>query len=1250
MRLRRKILLGLLGVVVLTPTAMLWWLATTERGLAFLAARLGQFGAMTITASEASGTLTDGFRLGSLRVQHRLVDIRIESAAGRIELLPLLLRRHVVVSELDINQLEIQLVRNTEQRPSREPRFLPSTLRIDAGQLRVDEFGLTLANGRRIEFSGISASGTVLPRQIRVNSAAVDLNGMHMSTQGGRVLAARPIGLEGGVDWQWQPQGQPLWSASARLDGDLDRLPVTLELATPFIAQVKGAALTLTDGWRIEGDADVRELDLQDFGAGGALGLISGQVQATLDRDGFTAKGPVTLPALNAGPLQVDVDGAWNDRRLTLRSARALHQPSGSRATASGTVDFIPGGPRLALAGSWTPLQWPLASSEPAFTSPQGTFRMDGMRPWQVQAEAQIAALGLEPMPARARGVLGTEAVTISEGELQLLGGEARFTGEARWQPAEHWQVQGHMSRLDPAQLRDDLPGRLNFDFRAQGAPFANSSLDVTLANLAGTLRGQPAHGAGRIMLASGSKDWQFRDLNLELGRTQLQLDGVFGSSSDLNFALDAEDLSLFKADARGRLSARGRYAGSRDQPVLLFKARGNDFLWNDISAESLDADLDIDTRDNGRARGRLNLTDVKRGVRTLNRVVMVLGGDGDKQRVTLDVDAAPLRTAASATGNMRDGLWYGNLESLSVSDGADLALRLAETVPLMLGATQFDVGRLCLAGEQARVCGQGRLDPRGAWSSSFSANSLPLLALTAGLTQNVNYEGTINLQGELAGVLGDLPTGNVRGELMGAQLRHVLGNGREERMALGSGHIEANATPTGFTLNVEMDAGASGGILGSLEGQRTAGDWTSYPIRGSLDARTDGLALLDVYLGGVDRATGQVSTRVDITGTLGAPQIAGTLQLREAEIDIYQVNLGMRELSLDARFDNTALALSGQSRLGTGMARFNGELAWRDLQPYGHLHVEGERLLVVDVPEARIEASPNLDFQLNGRHVDAKGQVRIPNARLEPADLTSAVLPSGDEVLVGTQLPDPSQRWTVSSDIRLELGDAVNIDTLGLTARLGGALTVRSDGEQTSRGQGELNIVSGKYMAYGRLLDIERGRLIFSNVPLGDPAVDLRAQKVFPDVTAGINVRGSLRAPRLTFYSEPSIPQSQIASLILAGGSLESVQNSDRPGAARNDLLAQGGAILAQRVGTQVGIDDVGIESGFNSDTSTSGDTSVVLGKYLSPRLYISYGISLAEAINTLKLRYTIGDRWTIKTEAGKARSADIVYTFKKN
>jgi hypothetical protein len=55
------------------------------------------------------------------------------------------------------------------------------------------------------------------------------------------------------------------------------------------------------------------------------------------------------------------------------------------------------------------------------------------------------------------------------------------------------------------------------------------------------------------------------------------------------------------------------------------------------------------------------------------------------------------------------------------------------------------------------------------------------------------------------------------------------------------------------------------------------------------------------------------------------------------------------------------------------------------------------------------------------------------------------------------------------------------------------------------------------------------------------------------------------------------------------------------------------------------------------------------VLGKYLSPRLYVSYG-DLADGIHqhhqdALHARR----RWTVKTEAGKERSADLVYTIEK-
>jgi translocation and assembly module TamB len=226
-----------------------------------------------------------------------------------------------------------------------------------------------------------------------------------------------------------------------------------------------------------------------------------------------------------------------------------------------------------------------------------------------------------------------------------------------------------------------------------------------------------------------------------------------------------------------------------------------------------------------------------------------------------------------------------------------------------------------------------------------------------------------------------------------------------------------------------------------------------------------------------------------------------------------------------------------------------------------------------------------------------------------------------------------------------MRLGERVTINTSGLQGRLTGEITATSDESGITRGSGELSIEEGgKYTAYGRKLDISRGRLLFDKSLLGDPAVDLRATKKFPDITVGVNVRGTLSRPRVTLYSDPVVPQQQIVSVLLAGGSVESIQTgtaSDTSGnAARNSAILQGSAILAQQFGNRIGA-DVSVEQ------TLQNDTSLVLGRYLSPRLYLSYGIGIAEGLNTIKLNYTVGDHWTIRTEKGKNQSADLVYTI---
>jgi translocation and assembly module TamB len=518
------------------------------------------------------------------------------------------------------------------------------------------------------------------------------------------------------------------------------------------------------------------------------------------------------------------------------------------------------------------------------------------------------------------------------------------------------------------------------------------------------------------------------------------------------------------------------------------------------------------------------------------------------------------------------------------------------------------------------------------------SANQLPLETLTAGMTPKVDYQGALSAHLQLSG-RANLPLqGMLTAQLANAEILHKLVSHKVEHTRVGSGTVQVIATAESINARADLGDGAVGTLHGTLQLQRGAASWQDMPLTGELHAQTAEASLVTLYVPDIDRAVGHLSADVQFSGTAGSPRLSGLLKVSDGELDVYQINLRLRQLAMQARLSESGVDFEGAGRAGKGEVSANGHLEWRHLLPYGQFHLEGSNLRVADLPEAQIDASPALDFTVNGHKIEVTGKVTLPYAKIQPKDITGAVGTSPDEVIVGSEPDDPNRKFEVLSSITLVLGDRINIDAMGLTARLIGSVTIRSGYDPITHGSGELSVAEGKYAAYARQLDIQRGRLIFTGGPITNPGIDVVAQKVFPDVTAGVNVRGTLAQPRISFFSDPPLPQQQVASLILAGGSLEAAQN------ASNAALGQGAALLAAQLGSHVGIPDVSLET-----DPIVNETSLVLGRYLSPRLYVSYGVSLTEQLNTLKMRYTLGDHWTLRTEVGQAYGADLVYSITK-
>ena len=77
-----------------------------------------------------------------------------------------------------------------------------------------------------------------------------------------------------------------------------------------------------------------------------------------------------------------------------------------------------------------------------------------------------------------------------------------------------------------------------------------------------------------------------------------------------------------------------------------------------------------------------------------------------------------------------------------------------------------------------------------------------------------------------------------------------------------------------------------------------------------------------------------------------------------------------------------------------------------------------------------------------------------------------------------------------------------------------------------------------------------------------------------------------------------------------------------------------------------KVGLDEARVEPGASG---TMSDASLMVGKYLSPKLYASYGMGLFDRASRFHLRYLVNHALSFQTESGVTTGADVFYRFEK-
>lgn len=1182
---------------------------------------------------------------GNLHRGLRLRDVRLQFDGGRLHVaqldwspdLRVLWRRHLALGQITLGGVRLELDARADDAapdPPSLPRLaVPGRITLaglqvrglqivhaDSAPLRVDELQLSARlTGSRLHVPRLAASGAGWAA-----NAALQID------------FAGDAPLEG--EWQGQvqaPSGPP-WRLTGHLGGALRRsVQAGISVHTPMQGRLVASIDRPLSGGSWQAHAWVNDQTLTALQP--ALPPWVLRLDGRAHGRGMDAEVALVygLQGTPAGSLNGLLDAQGNSGRWQVKAQMQSDRQAG-RIDLAGQMELAARVVDVAL--DWRELRWP--PGDPAqVASPTGSARLrGGLADWLLSVDAALQAQGQAgALTARVAG--DATSAHVQQFTARALGGSLDGQGLVRWSPVPAYEFDMRATGFDPGLLSAQWPGRVDAVLAVAGH---SDQLDLRLSDLAGQLRGQALGGGGALVWRPGSL--RLDAVALRMGRARLHADGVFGAGPPLLVDVSVPQAGALLSGARGSLTATLRLQGP-DLGRVQLKMAGAGLAYGDFAAQSLDADIDLD-RPNDALSLRMNADAVAVGEQRLG-LRLRADGRAAAHGVRLQVDGAGRTLALAGQGAVLDDGWQGRLDTGTLSGLPPAAWMLASPLALELRRDRQVVGQHCWQAQDARLCSAAsRIGP--ALRLAAEIDALPLAPLAELITPHVvpdgSLRGQLNLRRDGGPLLGDVSLAIPAGSL------HVPApDGDARRFEHGGARISGRFTADGGDLEARL-AGIDGAgelLAATLRlPPLPAAAGSPLPLQGTISAQLPDIGLVEPWLPGVEELAGRFDARLQIAGSMSAPRITGRLAVRDASAALPELGIELRDgvaqlLGEDGQ--NLRLSASAKSGQGSLSLRGDGRRA-ADGTLGAQFDLRGEQFQIIDTAALQARVTPTLNLSVAGDRLTVGGGVQVPYARIKAVDQPAAVRRSPDVVVHGRPAPR-ARTLAAQADVRVVLGDDVRVSAYGFDGSLGGALQVRQRVDGTAAVSGEVRVKDGQYAFYGQRLPVTEGVLRYAGGPPDNPGLRITAARTVGDVTAEVRLRGTAKAPQTQLSSTPPLAQSEILSYLVLGRPLREASG------AQGDLLIQaassvglrGGSALARRLGQALGFD----EATLGSDGS--GGANLALGRYLTPRLYIGYGLALAEQTNAITLRYTLSEHWLVEVLSGLTQTADLLYKVER-
>ncbi|MGP8289074.1 autotransporter assembly complex protein TamB [Vreelandella zhanjiangensis] len=933
-------------------------------------------------------------------------------------------------------------------------------------------------------------------------------------------------------------------------------------------------------------------------------------------------------------------------------------------------------------------LQWPLIdeaqeageSSTVPYVAEALDLTVEGsLDAYRAEVTLQAQGPGLPPTQVALNGDGDISHFRWDPLALQVEQSSLRSEGRIDWSDPLTIDTRIRLDQFNPAHFVDQMNGSLTGDIDVSVRQLGELwSVSIANIDINGQLRDYPLTLQAALD-ANSNMEVDIHELLFTQGNNRLQASGQISQQAmSLNADIALRELRTLSPELAGTLTGSVKATGSFEQPEILADLSGRDLRFADNRVERLELDATVQGLDDPRLNVQLGLQQIFAGGQRLSTVDLNLTGRLSQHRLELRVQGEPnssLQRALLALDGRFDQQrqqYQGRLTPLEIdSEAGNIRLEAPLDLSYNLANGQARLSPFCLRREEGGlVCSQEPINASPDQGRAvLTVREVPMEMLEPFLPDEWSFEGDTT-----ADMVVDWRQGGARWQAdvqVLSELAITAINDYGQPVQLPVINLDANlqANQAQADTNIVLSFSEAGDLRLNLSLNDPLGRGT---LDGELLANNLSLAPYRPMVVSMDSLEGELNGRVQIGGTTSQPDLQGTLALRGLRVHGPDIPVDVRDGELALSFDGEQGTINGFVAAERGRLNITGDAYWPGADDWRigiDLNATQEPLLLVLPQFGRLEAAPDIRVRITPELLQVRGNVDLPWARLEIGSRSSsAIEPSSDEIIIteredreaeeearrvaengGPSAADELAQTGMELDvlITLTLGSDMLISAYGLESGLGGTLEIRQDsgGLQLF---GEVNLVDGRFQAFGQDLLIRRGQLLFSGPP-SLPTLDFEAIRN-PDVTeddviAGLRVTGSAEEPNVTIFSEPSMPENQALSYLLRGRASDSSGGMDS--ALTTALIGMslgrtGGAVGS--IGEAFGIEDLALDT-----TGVGDDSQVALSGQLSDDLRISYGVGIFSPIAELTLRYTLWRNLYVQAVSGANQAVDLIYTFSR-